>query len=277
MSKEDVIENDIGATIDGGTDPVEEVVEEGVENVETPDEAPVETPAEAPKVEFTPEQQEVFNREISKKVAAKAEETRRADELQAKLKEAEAKLNPEPQRPTVPPLPDPYAADYEQQMADRDKALNEAAAYDAKQAVISEISLVQQQNAQREQQKASEAAITTYVERGENLGHKKEDVVSATEYLMNVGLSVDAQQLIRDDDSGPDMAMYLAKNPEALTELLEKQQASPVFAIAHLASVVKGAASGSFRQEKQPPEPVEHLKGRGAAEGGEGPPGATYE
>lgn len=276
MSEEaEVIENDIGATIDEGTEPEVDVVEE--ETTEAAEETTEEAAPEPPKVEFSPEQQEVFNREISKKVASRAEEKRRADDLQRQLEEAQKQLNPAPQRPVVPPMPDPYAHNYEQQMQARDKAINEAAAYDSRQAVISEISLVHQQNAQREQQRAAEEAITSYVDRGVNLGHKKEEVVAATEYLMNVGLSVDAQQLIRDDKDGPDMAMFLAKNPDALNEMLEKQAASPVFAIAHLASSVKQQASGSFRQGKLPPDPVDHLKGRGAAEGGGGPKGATYE
>ena len=276
--------DEVQGTFDSGEDYVAEPAEESavvVEPVENPEESPEaqeETPTEEKKVTFTPEQQEVFNREISKKVAAQKEVERRADEYKAQLEEANKKLNPEPVRPDIPAAPDPYASDFQQQLEARDKAIQDAAAFDAQARWQSEQALATQQQQQAEQQKAQEAAFTSYVERGDNLGHDKAELNNATEYLMNVGLAPEAQVLIRDDAAGPDMAMYLAKNPEAMNQVLELQEkGNSVMVVAHLAAEIRAKASSSFRNDQLPPDPPDHLSGGGAKEGDIGPAGATYE
>lgn len=243
---------------------------------EAPEEAQEETPEQPGKVEFTDEQQEIFNREIGKKIAKAKQAEREAEELRQKLAEAELKLNPEPEAPQVPPMPDPYDPDYQAKMAERDAQLAAKAEYDAQQRIKQELEQARQQEAFQKQAREAQEKVQSYVERGEKLGHSQEDLVQATKYLMDVGIDAQAQSFMRDDDNGPDMAIYLAKNPQQLSELLDMQKVSPHMAFAKLVTEVKTAASVRT-PPKLPPDPPTHLKGKGAPEKREGPPGATFE
>lgn len=251
----------------------EEIQEEVVDNVEeneSDDGEQLAAPEE--KVTFDERQQEVFNSEISKKVGQTKKAERENAELRARIQEFESR-QPKQEAPTIPPMPDAYDEDFASKVAARDTALRESASYDLQQRIRSEHSLQQQNAAKNDAAQKSHEAITSYVDRGEKLGHKREDVIESTQYLMDVGLGQSAQAFIRDDTNGPDVARYLARNPQALAEVAGMNDH---MAIAHIASIIKPKAMSSFRKQNKIPEPTDHLRGRGAAEGNDGPPGATF-
>lgn len=250
--------------------------EDQEEHEESHDDSDSEEHEEAPKkrkVVFDEEQQKVFNDRIAKKVAATKAAERRAQELEARLKEYEAKI-PKPEAPKVPPMPDRYDEHYEQKLADRDRAIEQAAAYKYQQAVQAQLSQHQQQEQLKAKQRELQEANTAYVQRGEKMGYKPEKLAAVTGEIIESGLGNSAQIFIRDDKSGPDICMYLSKNPDVLEEVLGMSEA---MAIAHLATVVKEQAVSSARKGKTPPPPTDHLRGKGAPEGGRGPKGAIYE
>lgn len=274
---------DVGEIEESHEEPPQEAAEESVEETpeETTEEAPEaeeEQPTEAEKVVFTEEQQRVFNEQISRKVKKQREAEREAEQLRQQLAEAQQKLNPEPVRPDVPPLPDPYDPDYTAKIQERDRKIQERAEFDAiaheRQRYAEAIELQKQKQAQEEHQKKLES----YAERATNLGHELDAVVESTKYLIDSGLNQEAQAYIRDDKNGPDIAMYLAKNPTALSDLLDMQQVQPHMSFAKLVTEVREKATSTARPKpKLPPDPPTHLSGKGAPEGNENPHGARFE
>lgn len=243
----------------------EEISEESNEEIQP-------APIEEEKVTFDERQQEVFNSEIAKKVRATKEAQRETADLKYRLEQLEAK-QPKQLAPEIPAIPDQYDEDYTSKVAARDLAISQKANYDYQQRVQSEASLKSQQDSRTEATQRSTDAINSYVDRAEKLGHKREDVIESTQYIMDVGLGRSAQAYIRDDTNGPDVARYLAKNPSSLDEVMDMPD---YMAVAHIASIVKPKAMSSFRKQTKIPEPTDHLRGKGAAEGNDGPPGATF-
>ena len=85
------------------------------------------------QVEFTEEQQRIFNEAVGKKVFKLREKEREAEELRRRLEELEARI-PQQGRPVVPEAPDPFALsdlEYKQKLVQRDQAIREAAAWEA--------------------------------------------------------------------------------------------------------------------------------------------------
>jgi hypothetical protein len=128
-----------------------------------------ETPPEPPPVVFSDEQQAKFNSEIGKKVGKQREAERERDEERARAVAAEQELATlkAPQRPEIPPTPDPYDDDYEGKMKARDDALVQTAQYDA------QANAYQAQEQALEQQQAADAnkalveSVTTYSDRAD--------------------------------------------------------------------------------------------------------------
>lgn len=224
------------------------------------------------KVTFTPEQQEVFDKAIAKKTFERREAERQREDVRKELERLQAQL-PKDGRPQVPPVPDPYDADYEQKLAARDKALTEAAAYDAKQKAVEE----QQVEAQRQQQKAFEddliKSATTYTERAEKFGLDIKDLQSSGDAIARYGISDDLTLFILKDEQGPLLTSYLARNPQVLETM---QGMSPLEMGAYLASDVKPQLA-TARTQTTAPAPADVLDGGGSPSPERGPKGATFE
>jgi len=251
-----------------GTEPE---AEEEAEPAESSESAPDSEPEEK-KTEFTPEQQEVFNKVIGEKTFKQREAERKLQAAEKELADLRAKL-PQEQRPQIPQMPDPYDADYDKKVLERDKAIKEQAAYDARQQTLQE----QEANAIRMRQEAQQAELvkraTTYAERAEKMGIDSNDLQNSANALAQYGISDDLTQFILKDDQGPLLTTYLARNPVALEEL---QGLSPIELGHHIAVSIKPNLAPA-RTRTQAPDPPDVLDGGGSPPTERGPKGATYE
>lgn len=234
---------------------------------------PEEEPKEPGKIEFTPEQQEVFDREIGKKTAKMRErereleeERRRREELQQKVEQYEA-----PVRPDIPDAPDPYDDNYEEQQKARDAAIAKAAEYDARQAAIEEQNRQVLQQQQEAAQKQIIETVTTYSERADKLGIKADELQVAGNRVADFGIDNSLAQHILSDELGPAITMHLSSNVQDMEKVA---QMSPMQAAIYIETNVK--PNLQQKTVEPPPEPVEQVDGKGfAAE--RGPSGVTYE
>lgn len=211
-----------------------------------------------------------FTERMNKKHFELMEERREKEALAQQLAELKAKL-PQEQRPYVPEAPDPYDPDYEQKIVQYKEALRQEAIYEAKQEQARQLETVRQQQIAQEQQKRVNDAVALYDARAKTLGVSQQELQMAGQLVHAYGVNQDLVMAILEDDKGPMITTYLAKNPEEL-ELIRSM--SPVKAAMHLATNVKPKLSGT---KKSAPTPVETLGGGGSPPRERGPAGMTYE
>lgn len=224
------------------------------------------------KTEFTAEQQEIFNREIGKKTFKIREAERRAEELAAKLKETESRL-PAQTRPDVPPMPDQFDDNFDQRVQERDQAILAQAQFDAAQRIKTEQQQQAAQAKQRQEQEALVKSAESYRNNAIKRGVDMAELQAAGAQVSAFGLRNDVAGEILTDEMGPNITLYLAKNPQVMQEL---NSASPIRAGA-LYDQIRANASGMSKKVTTPPDPVEPLSGTGVPPKDRGPSGATYE
>lgn len=224
------------------------------------------------KVQFTPEQQAVFDKVIGEKTWKAREAERKAEAAEAMLRELQAKL-PKENRPSIPALPDPYDPDYAQKIAARDEAIKAAAAFDAKQ----EVEKSHQQTVQRQREEAQQAELvksaTAYKERSVKLGIAPADLQNAANALSTFGVTEDLTRFLLKDEQGPLMTMFLARNPVALERM---SGLSPLEMGHYIASEIKPKLA-TVKTRTQAPAPADVLDGGGSPKKERGPKGATFE
>ncbi len=225
-----------------------------------------------PKVQFTPEQQAVFDKVIGEKTFKAREAERKAEAAEQRLRQLEAQ-QPKENRPAVPPLPDTYDAYYDAKMAARDKAISQAAAFDAKQETLKS----QREDNERQRFKAQQDELyktaVTYKERSDKLGISAPDLQKAAADLSTFGITEDLTQFLLKDDQGPLMTMFLSRNP---VELERMTSMSPVEMGAYIASAIKPKLA-AVKTRTQAPDPADVLDGGGSPRKERGPKGATFE
>lgn len=250
-------------TFDDGA-PVAEAPQEPIQQeaapetpVETPQE-PVEGQKESKKVEFDAEQQEIFNAALAKKVAKQREAERQAQEAQAKLRQLEEELSriKQPQRPVVPPIPEVFDPEYDQKIAYRDQVMAAQFKYDADIAYAQQQHQYTLQQQQRAQQEALQQKVSSYSERAGKLGITSEELAAAGQKVALFGINDAIAQHILDDDMGPGITTYLAKNPQELEAL---GALDPLRAAVYLETKIKPKARPT--PIKPPPEPIETFTG----------------
>jgi len=224
------------------------------------------------KVQFTPEQQAVFDKVIGEKTFKAREAERKAEAAEQKLRELEAQL-PKENRPSIPSLPDPYDADYQQKIAARDEAIKAAAAFDAKQEVIKD----HQQTVQRQRVEAQQAELyksaASYKERSDKLGIAPADLQNAANALSTFGIAEDLTKFLLKDEQGPLMTMFLSRNPIVLERM---SGLSPLEMGHYIASEIKPKLA-AVKSRTQAPAPADVLDGGGSPKTERGPKGATFE
>lgn len=265
----------LGAVFDDGVDepevaaPTEKQPEAAPVTGETP--APSEKEPEKPAL--TEEEQAVVRQKAFEAREAKrqAEEARRrTEELEAELAKFKAPL-----RQNVPEFPDRYDEDFAAKAAHRDAILAHNARVDAYEDMQRQSAAEQAQRKVWEAEQAQKAKVETYTKTAETLG------VSALE-LREAGLAIGQYfpqnsegqaiaEYIVDDPRGPEITVYLHKNPMELAKLLDMP---PLKAAAYIESTIKPAAKRA--PPTLAPEPVERLKGSGVPEKDE-TYGATFE
>lgn len=203
---------------------------------------------------------------INKQHARYREEERKRIESDERARVAEEKLaafEAEKGEVIIPPVPDPYDDDFEEQVRARDEAITRKATQDAQQQNV-----IEQQNANMEaaaltEQQRVNGLINDYDKRSVQLGLTVEDVRNAGNKVIDYGISSELAEFIMQRDDGPLITKYLADNPILVDELRN----SPLTTAAiRVDSEIKLAASSMKPQASSAPDPAETLSGRGAGE-----------
>jgi len=194
---------------------------------------------------------------LDKLTAEKYAEKRRADELAAKIAELErakpVQLGEDLQEPVMPD--DIFDADamrkYHSEMAqyNRKMAVHEAKALMNNTA--SEQKALQQQTEQRQ-------IVQEFAKRTLTAGYTIDQIEQAGTALVNAGLSQELQLMLLEDDAGPQITMYLVKNPDAAQELLTMPTHKAAVAIA---TKIKAQAVKTKARATSAPDPIPETRG----------------
>jgi hypothetical protein len=266
MSDETTIYDDADQSTGEELEPVTESASVETAEAPAPDIEAKKTPP------LTEEQQAAVNEAIGKKVAKQREAERQAEEARRELQEAQQKLQQyeRPIRPDIPAPPDPYEDNFQAKVAHRDAMIAKAAEFDA------QIRWQQQQEQARQQQAIAEErakvtkTVETYSETASKLGINAEELQAAGAKIAPY-VSDRLALRILNDDSGPEITTYLARN---LIELDKVTRMSPEDAAVYIATEIKPKAKRG--PPKLPPEPSENLSGAGMKENSRGPKGVSY-
>lgn len=253
----------------------EEVATNNAENVEQPDLSPGNQDQEKEKVEFSPEQQEVFNKAVAKKTAAMYEEKQRANNLQAQLDELNRKAAEQaaPQRPEIPELPDdPLADNYEAQLKAREDAIAKAAEFDVQQRNLALAAQQQEMHARQNAHAAQNEKIAHHRKKADELGVSEQMLQESGKMLGAYGISQELTNYILAEEKGPLIQTHLAGNPAELEKVIGMD---PMQAAVYINSTILPAINPAPGQENN--APIQSLNGGGPTKAERGPAGATYE
>jgi hypothetical protein len=228
------------------------------------------------QVEFTEEQQKVFNDAVGKKVFKLREKEREAEQLRRRLEELEAKI-PQQGRPVVPESPDPFAlsdVEYRQKLVQRDQAIREAAAWEAQQQALQWQRQQAQFEQQQRQQERQQAEVVAYADRAKKLGVAAAELQEAGTLVAGYGIDPALVEMILADDHGPLLTKYLAKNQLELERLV---QMPVTMAAVRLATDLKSKAVAMKPKVTKTPDPLNQPRNSGVSPKPRGPSGATFE
>jgi hypothetical protein len=228
------------------------------------------------QVEFTEEQQKVFNDAVGKKVFKLREKEREAEALRRRLEELEAKI-PQQGRPQVPESPDPFAlsdVEYRQKLVQRDQAIREAAAWEAQQQALQWQRQQAQFEQQQRQQERQQAEVMAYADRAKKLGVAAAELQEAGTLVAGYGIDPALVEMILADDHGPLLTKYLAKNQLELERLV---QMPVTMAAVRLATDLKSKAVAMKPKVTKTPDPLNQPRNSGVSPKPRGPSGATFE
>lgn len=252
----------------------EEVETEGQETDSDP--SPDTGESQEKQITFSDEQQRIFDEAVGKKVFKLREKEREAEALKKQLEEIQAKL-PQETRPVVPDLPDPFASsdeEYRKRLQERERAISEAAAYDARQQLVYAQQQQAEQEVARQRQAALEEQVKSYAQRATTLGVKPEELQVAGNIVAQFGIDDTLVNYILQDDQGPLITKYLSQN---LTELENIRSLPSTMAAVRIATQVKAKAAALKTKVNQAPKPIQTPHGAGVAPKPRGPQGATFE
>lgn len=255
-----------------GDPPLTDVEEPAAPEPDAPEEPEKSEAATEKKVEFTPEQQAVFDQAIGKKTAKAREAERRAEEAERRAEEALSRLAQfnAPVHRDVPPYPDPYESDFQDKLKQREAVIAHNARVDWEmQQRQQQDQVAQQQKAQREQA-ALQESVATYTQQAAKLGITQDRLAQAGASVAQFGIHNDLVTHILADDHGPAITVYLADHP---LELEQVASMSPLQAAAYIEREVKPKMR---KKVDPPPAPVPTLKGSGVPEKDRGVAGSTY-
>jgi len=277
MSKE--LQPDDGGYLIEQDEPLETEDQEEQEETPNPDsESATDSgnSAHEKQVEFTEEQQKVFNDAVGKKVFKLREKEREAETLRRRLEELEAKI-PQQGRPVVPESPDPFAlsdVEYRQKLVQRDQAIREAAAWEAQQQALQWQRQQAQFEQQQRQQERQQAEVMAYADRAKKLGVAAAELQEAGTLVAGYGIDPALVEMILADDHGPLLTKYLAKNQLELERLV---QMPVTMAAVRLATDLKAKAVAMKPKVTKTPDPLNQPRNSGVSPKPRGPSGATFE
>jgi hypothetical protein len=234
------------------------------ENESVGDLAPPAPDTEHKKIEFTAEQQELFNREIGKKTFKLREEQRQREELERRIAAYESQSVQQEHAPVVPDVPDQWDENYEQKLRQREEALTKRGEWNARQAFAAKQAheAEQQRTQLKQQQLASD--VEEYKKRAVQSGVSSEELAQAGQAVGAYIYSEDLAQAIIKDDRGALITKYLADNITELEHVSQLSQINPLAAAMYIAENIKPKLSAMKPKTTQAPEPVDVIRGAGA-------------
>jgi hypothetical protein len=194
---------------------------------------------------------------LDKLTAERYAEKRRADELAAKLAQLEQAKQSEPASDIQPPeLPDDIfdVDSMRKYHADMLTYSRKIAAQEAKHTLGASANEQKAQQEQIEQQKL----VQSFAKRTLDSGFSIEQIEQAGTALVNAGLSKDLQLMLLEDEAGPQITMYLAKNPDDAFELLTMPTHKAAVAIA---TKIKAKAISTKAKATKAPDPIPETRG----------------
>lgn len=237
----------------------------GEEAPTSPDDSP--DPKEPPKDDL---QKKIADQAYKRRVAE-----REAENLRKQVAELQAKN--QPARPVVPDLVDPLRVndvEFRQNVAEREEAIRQAAAHDARQEAIRSQQQAQEAARQQAQHEVLQEQAKTYSARAVQLGVKPEELQAAGKVVGDFGIDSSIAEMILQDDQGPLIVKYLAQN---LAELDDLNQLSVPQAAVRIATSIKAKAASLKPRVSNAPDPLKPVRGGGMPPADYGPKGATYE
>lgn len=221
------------------------------------------------KVEFSPEQQKVFDAAINRQHSKYREAERAKQDTQAQLTAANGRISefesnqPEP---IIPPMPDSFDDDFDEKVAIRDATIVAVAQHNQTQANIAQANANATQEAQNAAQQVQAQNAQTLVENAATLGISNDDLGKAAAVVGSYNISPEIRTGLMTDPDGPVMLAYLAANPLEIENL----QSMGVFdASNHLGTVIRQKASALKPKTSDAPPPPLVLSGNGAPEQGD--------
>lgn len=212
------------------------------------------------KVKLTPEQQALFEQKTAKRVWAQKDAERKAKALEQELNALRAE-RVRTAAPVVPPMPEQFEDGFEHKLAERDKAIAAKGQWDTEQAFYARQHHEAEQRAQQLKQESLHTTVAEYSKRALKLGVSKEELASAGTAVAGYGINPDLAEAILNDDNGPLITTYLANNPEALEEVVNR---NPAAAALYIARNIVPKLQPRKTRTTNAPEPAPVLRGNGA-------------
>ena len=233
------------------------IVEETQQEVTTPESEPEKTE--------DPNSPDKIQQKLAESEFKRRQQRRELEDAQKRLADVErAQREAEMgKRPEVPEMPDPYDDDYQSKMAARDKALTDAAAWDARAETQKQLEQQSQQALLNQQQQVLAEATNEYEKRGIEAGITQSEMdAHADRFLQpDMGATKDEIVFVLQDAAGPQIAKYLAENPiEA--NAFASMPSGPA-RLVHLATQIKEKAQASRVETTKAPDPVPSIDGAG--------------
>ena len=209
---------------------------------------------------------------VKKSERATAAETVRADALQARLDEIDDKNA----APTISILPDQYDVseeEYAKAVAKRDDEVRASAIYSNGEAARQDAALKKQNDAAASRQRKQQESVTSYVNRAAELKVTDQQLKEAATVIGDFGMQVDVVNYILDDPNGPLITTYLAKNTGVLDELTRM---NPMQAAVMISQKISPKFASTKPLNSSSPDPLNRIKGSGAAPRKRGATGTTF-
>ena len=244
--------NDIVTSLDD-----EPMPQEAVQDTETDDEQElpeISAGAEPETAEKPEEAKNGLQERFNKLTAEKYAEKRRAEELERKLADLEAKqAQPQslPDDLTAPVMPeDTWDAE---QMRRYDAEMRTYYRKLAQHEARNVLNSTKTEQDQQRQQAELNASVQSFAKRAIDNGMDMQAVQQAGTQLYQAGLSNDLQLMILEDDAGPQLTLYLAQNPDVAQELIRM---SATKAAVKLATEIKAKALSKKPKTTKAPDPL---------------------
>lgn len=223
-------------------------------------------PAEEPKAPEGFIKAEDAQKDINKQHRKYRDEERARKKIEAEaesLRKENEELKASKVDTTIPPVPDPYSDNYQEETRLRDEAIQRKTEYETQQASIA---ADQKRNEEAEALRESEELAAKAAAFNSNmitLGLNSDEVTKAAGQLLDYGISDSIRNAIVADEEGPLMVQYLANNPleyEKLAGMSVLKQGE------FLNGDIRQKASLLRPQTSKAPDPPETLTGGGVAE-----------